>query len=224
MLDNKIINKRNAVKTLAETLNVKGVISSYPKEAFNGRLNYQIALESATLNFTDDTVDILSTVGNISFNRDSRKAAHYALDLVYGWQVEDIIAKHLHTNGLTVNFIGADRERKFLKSGAITSDLDLRVANKDITADFDVFFDANNYWAKNDKIDIRKSKWNTLLKQNAAMICVSNAGFAIIDTNNTHTITANPLWGGKESATITGIKNQLQPLELLADTLKQRLT
>lgn len=224
-ITDKIINKSNAVKELAKTLNVKGVIAKYPNEPFNGRLNYQIAKEAATLQFTDETLEILTQVGNISFTKDARTAAAYAYDLIMGWLVEDIIIEHIENSGLMVVKIGADAERRFLKSGAITSDLDIEIFNPNTGEKerFDIYFDANGYWAKYDKIDIRESKWNTLVKNNAAIICLSNQGVAIVDVNTDHTIAPNPLWGNKNSATIKGIKGLLNHAHGLTQALTERL-
>jgi hypothetical protein len=224
MISDKIIRKCNAVQLLAETLGVTGVISSYPKEKWNGRLNYSIAKQAATLMITDETWEILSEVGNIGFNRDSRKAADYALDLIYGWMVEDIVIAYLTSKGFTVTKTGADNERRFLKSGAIKSDLDIEVITPEGKIEhFDIYFDSNGYWFKYDKIDIRESKWNTLVKNNAYMICVSNEGVAIIGTNDNHTIAPNPLWGGKNSATVKGIKSKLKPAVNLAQSLTDHM-
>lgn len=221
----KIVNKNKAVKQLAKTLNVSGVINSYPKETFNGRLNYQIAKEAATLNFTPETIKILSEVGNISFTKDARTAAAYAYDLIIGWFVEDIIIAYLENQGFTVIKIGADADRRFLKQGSIKSDLDIEIFNPKTGEKerFDIYFDSNGYWAKYDKIDIRESKWNTLVKNNAAMICLSNEGIAIIDINTEHTIAPNPLWGNKNSATIKGIKHMLNHAQNLTQALTERL-
>ena len=219
----KNIRKSEAVKQLAASLGISGIIASYPKEEWTGRLNYSVALQASTLMFTQETLDILSEVGNIGFNRDNRKAADYALDLIYGWMVEDIIIAYLTQKGFTVNKTGVDFERRFLKSGAIKSDLDIEIIKSGKSVQYDVYFDSNGYWAKYDKVDIRESKWNTLVKNNAAMICVSLEGVAIIDTNTDHTIAPNGAWGGKNSATIKGIKGQLKHAHSLAQSLTEHI-
>lgn len=219
----KNIRKSEAVKQLAASLGVSGVIANYPKEEWTGRLNYNVALQAATLMFTEETLNILAEVGNIGFNRDNRKAADYALDLIYGWMVEDIIIAYLTQQGFTVSKTGADFERRFLKSGAIKSDLDVEISINGKSVQYDIYFDSNGYWAKYDKVDIRESKWNTLVKNNAAMICVSLEGVAIIDTNTEHTIAPNGAWGGKNSATIKGIKSQLKHAHSLTQSLTEHI-
>lgn len=222
-ISDKIIRKAEAINTLAASLGVTGVIANYPKEEWSGRLNYSIAKQAATLMLTQKTLNILSEVGNIGFNRDSRKAYEYALDLIYGWMVEDIIIAYLTDNGFSVNKVGADHERRFLKQGAITSDLDIEIITASKSVKYDVYFDSNGYWAKYDKIDIRESKWNTLVKNDAAMICVSLEGVAIIDTNTDHTIAPNGAWGGKNAATVKGIKSQLKHAHSLVQSLTDHI-
>jgi len=223
IVTDKLINKANTVQLLAETLGVTGIIAAYPKEEWNGRLNYSIAKQAATLMITDETWNILSEVGNIGFNRDSRSAAAYALDLIYGWIVEDIVIAYLKSNGFTVTKTGADNDRRFLKGGAIKSDLDIEIVLNGKAVKYDIYFDANGYWAKYDKIDIRESKWNTLVKQNASMLCISLEGVAIIGTDTEHTIAPNSAWGGKNSATIKGIKAQLKHAHSLTQSLTDHI-
>lgn len=223
-MNSKLKAKTEAVKTLAESLKVNGVIDSYPHTNDNG-LTRKIALEAITLNLSPSTETLLSNAGNISYVKDNRSATAYILDLIYGWFVEDIIIAHLKEEGIEVKLVGADAKRQFLKSGSISSDLDIEVTYPNgNTERFDIYFDSNGYWAKYNKIDIRESKWKTLVKHNAAMICISNEGVAIIDTNTEGVVIApNNAWGGKPSATITNIKHKLQHISTLSTLINERV-
>jgi hypothetical protein len=222
----QLTSKRDAVLALANQLSVSGVIAAYPREAFNGRLTYKMALEAVNLEVSEETVSILEANCNIPFAKDGRSSAEYGLSLIYGWLIEDIIVKWLSDNNLTVNKIGADSQRQFLKAKSITTDLDIEVINPATgkSEKFDIYNDSRDYWVKNNKMDIRENKWNALVKHSAAMLCISSAGFAIIDTTSSHTMAQNPLWGGKMAATIQGVKDSLKTPQEALQSLLDRLS
>lgn len=195
----------------------------YPDEKFSTKLTKDLATQALNLKMDKFHSSRLEQLCNIKFNRDNRTEVEYAIDLIYGWFVEDLISEYLQGKGFKVQLSGVDREREFLSSGQIKSDLDLHVSRGGKTRYFDVYFDSQNYWEKNNKMDVRESKWNTIMKENASIICVSNAGFAIIDGDSEHTFAPNPLWGGKKCATIKGIKSQLVDIDTFIGLLKSKI-
>jgi hypothetical protein len=222
----QLINKRDAVILLASQLGVKGVISSYPKTGKTNQLTYKMAIEAINLTVSKETIDFLEAHCNIPFAKDGRSSAEYGLSLIYGWFIEDIIVKWLKDNGLTVNKIGSDCNREFLKAGNITTDLDIEVINPKTgkSEKFDIYNDSRDYWVKNNKMDVRENKWNALIRDSAAMLCISSSGFAIIDSKMPHTMAQNPLWGGKMSATILGVKDMLKSPQEALQSLIQRVS
>jgi hypothetical protein len=222
----QIINKRDAVLRLANQLGVDGVIKAYPKKASASQLTHKIALEAIKLDLTSETVAFLEANCNIPFAKDNRSSSEYGLSLIYGWFIEDIIVKWLEDNRFTVNKIGADSQRVFLKARNITTDLDIEVTNTITgkTEKFDIYNDSRDYWVKNDKMDVRENKWNALVNHSAAMLCISSAGFAIIDTTMPHKMAQNPLWGGKMAATIQGVKKHLKTPQEALQSLSDRLS
>jgi hypothetical protein len=136
---------------------------------------------------------------------------------------EDAVIEYLLQNNFQVEKMGADSERVFLKSSKITTDIDIKVTYKGKSQIFDIYFDSQGYWAKYDKIDIRESKWKSISKDGSSVICASNQGFAIIDSDSKHSFGPNPLWGGKNCATINGIKSQLVEKDEFVELLKSKI-
>lgn len=196
---------------------------SYPDETFQTHLTRKLAKQALSLKIDDFTVERLNSVCNIPFNKDGRSAAEYAIDLIYGWFVEDMVYEFLLQKGFEVEKTGSDKEREFLKSGKIKSDIDLNLSYKSKTKSFDVYFDSQGYWQKTDKIDIRESKWKEIEKTDSGIICVSNQGFAIIDAGTEYTLGPNSAWGGKTCATIKGIRNKLVDIDTFILDLKKNI-
>ena len=221
----KLIDKRDSLIRLAEKVGVdyETIPFMYPRGSFDRMLTYQVALEAFKLDMSPEHQERLNDICNIPFNRDNRSAAEYAIDLIYGWFAEDIIIEFLLSNGFDVIRTGIDREREFLSSGRIKSDLDIMVTHKENARYFDIYFDSSNYWDKTDKIDIRESKWNMIIKEDSSIICISNAGFGIIDAGSEYTLGPNPLWGGKNCATVKGIKSQLTDVDKFIIELKKKI-
>jgi hypothetical protein len=221
----KLIDKRDSLIRLAEKVGVDcdTIPFMYPRIPFDRTLTYEVALEALKLDMSPEHQTRLNDICNIPFNRDNRSAAEYAIDLIYGWFAEDIIIEFLLAEGFDVIRTGVDREREFLSSGRIKSDLDIMVTYKGNARYFDIYFDSSNYWDKTDKIDIRESKWNMIIKEDSSVICVSNAGFGIIDATSKYTLGPNPLWGGKNCATVKGIKSQLTNVDKFIIELKKKI-
>lgn len=224
-MNNKLIAKRDSLISICEKLGIPSeeIPFMYPDIPFSNFLTRELATQAMNLDVSKKNSKRLDELCNIPFNRDNRTATEYAIDLIYGWFIEDIVIEYLLQNKLDVVKTGADREREFLSSGRIKSDLDVLVAYKGKSRYFDIYFDSGNYWQKTDKIDIRESKWKTIVNENSSIICVSNAGFAIIDGDSEFTIGPNSLWGGKNAATVKGIKDKLVDIETFTKNLKNKI-
>jgi hypothetical protein len=229
MIENndKLLAKRNSLKALSVKLgqHLDDLPYYYPDEVFSTKLTRKLVKQSLNLRIDDYTIDRLNTVCNIPFNKDGRTAAEYAIDLIYGWLVEDMVAALLEQKGFAVEKTGVDREREFLKSGKIKSDIDLSVRHEDSVKEksFDVYFDSQGYWKKTNRIDIRESKWKEIEKTSSGVLCISNDGFAIIDAGSEYTFGPNSSWGGKNCATIKGIRDNLVELPEFLILLKNNI-
>lgn len=221
----KLLAKRDSLKLLSVRLgqHLDDLPYAYPDEVFQTHLTRRLARQAINLRIDDFTVQKLNTVCNIPFNKDGRSASEYAIDLIYGWFVEDMIYEFLLQNNFGVVMTGTDKERQFLKSGKIKSDIDLEVSHNMRRKGFDVYFDSQGYWKKTDKIDIRESKWKEIERTNSGIICVSNEGFAIVDAGTQYILGPNSAWGGKNCATIVGIREKLVDVDQFLINLKNNI-
>jgi hypothetical protein len=226
MIDNKKLTaKRDSLISLCDLLGVSfnDIPFMYPDINFDNFMTRQLAQESLSLDVSTKHSNRLEKICNIPFNRDNRTATEYAIDLIYGWFAEDIVIEFLQMQGFDVERTGVDKEREFLSSGRIKSDLDISITVGKVTKSFDIYFDSQGYWSKTDKIDVRESKWKSLEKEGASIICASNSGFGIIDSSIEYTFGPNPLWGGKNCATVKGIKSKLVSPEVFIKDLKLKM-
>ena len=217
-INEKLVAKRASLRLLGDTLGVylDDLAFMYPNEVFKDSLTQRLAKSAIDLRLTDLDYKKLDELCNISFNKDSRSSVEYGIDLIYGWLAEDMVNEFLAKNGFAVKKSGVDKDRKFLKSSNIKSDLDISVGFNGVWKSYDIYFDSGGYWNKYNKMDVRESKWKELEKTGAAMICVSNYGFMLVDTSSEHTYGPNGAWGGKNCATIKDIKDKLtDPFDFL---------
>lgn len=224
-MNEKLRSKRDSLLLLSMKLglHVDDIPFMYPDEVFDRKLTRQLAKQALQLKISEANAKRLDELCDIKYNRDSRTPVEYGVDLIFGWLAEDLMFEYLMNNRFKVRRTGVDRDREFLMSKQIKTDLDLEITTSHGTRSFDVYYDAQNYWQKNDKMDVRESKWKELGKENASIICISNAGFAIIDSSTEHTFAPNPLWGGKNCATIKGIKDKLVSPEEFLKELKEKI-
>jgi hypothetical protein len=225
IVNDKLRAKRDSLFLLSEKLgiHVDEIPFMYPDQVFDKSLTRKLAQQALNLTVDDFHSERLDKLCDIRFNRDARTAAEYAIDLIYGWFVEDLVLEYLQLKGFKVKKQGVDKDREFLPNSKIKSDIDLEVFVGKASRLFDVYFDSQGYWQKNNKLDIRESKWKELEKTNSSVLCISNFGFGIIDSSSEHTFGPNPLWGGKNSATIKGIKDKLTDLDQFTKNIKEKI-
>lgn len=172
-----------------------------------------------SLDISDKTKDKLNEICNITFTRDRRTPVEYALDLVFGWVVEDTILVYLNNKGIDAELVGADKFREFLSSGKIKSDSDMVIEGRNT----DIYVDLDGYWSKNNSLDLRMSKYNKMIKQESLLIGVSpqDSKIILLDLAEKHEIEIrnNPLWGGKEVATINNVSEKLNGLDIFDKSL-----
>lgn len=222
-ISEKLKNKRQSLLLLADSLGVdlKDLYLKYPDEVFDRRMTQDLFKQALNLRFTDINSSRLAEICDIRFNRDVRSAEEYAVDLIFGWMVEDLIVEFLSINGFSVELVGVDRDRQFLENKNIKSDLDLLVNN---VAKFDVYFDSGGYWNKTDRLDVRESKWKQIVNDSASIICVSNQGLMLVDSSVDYEIRQNPLWGGKSCATVYGVKSKLSNPSEFLDSFRENIS
>ncbi len=218
--------KRDSLYQLARTLEVDldAIPYNYPNEPFTDHLTQKVANQALDFEMDTEVYNQLSELCNMTYNRDIRSAGDYGVDLIYGWLAEDIIIDFLRSKDFQVEMQGVDSQRYFLAMGEIKSDIDLSITKGSNTRNYDVYFDSQGYWNKTDRLDLRESKWNELSKTGAGVLCISNYGFAVVDSTSNYTMRPNPLWGGKMCATVEGIKTLLVDKDAFLEVLLESLT
>lgn len=117
---------------------------------------------------------------------DRRSPIDYGKDLVASWLFEDYLFDILknHSDSFTVSLSGADKERKILARARTSSTSDYEIIYKDgTTRKMELMNDYSGYWAKNNCLDLRDSKYNKLKNEKALLlaIAVGEQKFSVID-------------------------------------------
>ncbi len=217
----KYYDKQSSVLAAMQMFNVEkhDILSLYPGGEFDRELTKSALNEFMSLNVSESLEKRINEICNISFNRDRRTPVEYAADLTFGWVVEDILLVYLNLNGFVADLVGADKDREFLSSSKISSDADMEINGRLA----DIYVDLDGYWTKNDSLDLRMSKYNKLVKEKSLLIGVSplNCQMLVLDFSKDVEveIRQNPLWGGKEVATIKNIKNIFVGLDKFTSNL-----
>jgi hypothetical protein len=193
------------IKSLMSIPNYR-ILEQYPDEEFNNRLNKKIVEETLEFKFSDETVANLNRVCDISFTKDKRTPFEYALDLIVGWLMEDTLVAFLDDNEIHAKKIGVDAGRDFLTGAQINSTADLLIDG----IECDVYFDSQGVWETENSMDVRETKWNYLKSNGGAIICISEAGFAIVETSKENpNVWENHRWGFKRAVSINDMRDRL---------------
>lgn len=220
----KLEIKRNAVYQAFEMFEVEReqVLFEYPNKDFEKATTRKLVVEAMNMDISQSHQDILNELCSSQFSKESRTPVEYAMNLIYGWLIEDAVYIWLIQKGFTVEKTGADKDREFLSARKISAGEDLSINGRPT----DIFCDMDGYWAKNDSMDIRMSKYNKL-KDNGLIIGVSpkNGQVTGIDLKNESDleIRNNPLWGGREVATLKNMSSKLFSVKDLDSNLKKVL-
>jgi hypothetical protein len=216
-------SKKDFIFLLASKLDspIYDITAQYPNEPFTTRLTSGLAQDALLDRVSEEDKQKLSQLCDLIDFKDARTPYEYGLDLIFGWIVEDILIRYLKENGLVVIQNGIDLDREFLTAPKITTDADITINGKH----YDIYYDSKGTWQTENSMDVRESKWNKLKTQNGAILCISDSGFAIVETKNENPgVWENYRWGFKRAVSINGMKERLLPnaeqfVKLLKDNL-----
>lgn len=109
-------------------------------------------------------------------NMDWRTPIEFACELALSWLWEDCIALKYNAE-----LIGCDKSRNFLtNTKQITSTPDLIINNKKV----EIVIDYTGFVENNNKLDLRCSKYDTLMEQNSnVLICTPSGNTILLDLN-----------------------------------------
>lgn len=180
------------------------------KEFFNNFLNGQIS---------DAEGAQIADKCRLDFHRDMRSSLNYALDLILGWLVEDLILNKMKALGSSIELDGADKSREFLKGYEITVDSDFLIDGINGPQSIELVVSWDDYWKNTNSLDLRSSKYEKLLKSklDARILAIdvsSQEGMVLTTTDIQSKIRRrnNPAWGGKLVYTFFGINDYRKPL------------
>lgn len=97
-------------------------------------------------------------------NRDNRTPLAYGQDLVASWVFEDYFHHYLNRSGIHVTLYGKDKNREILKNSNVNADSDYILSLNGREAYLELVNDYGSYWARNQKCDLRDSKWNHICR------------------------------------------------------------
>lgn len=95
-------------------------------------------------------------------HRDNRTPLAYGQDLVASWVFEDYFHHYLNHSGIQVTLNGKDKNREILKDSNVNADSDYILSLNGREAYLELVNDYSGYWARNNKCDLRDSKWDHL--------------------------------------------------------------
>jgi hypothetical protein len=180
------------------------------KEFFSSFLNGQIS---------DAEGAQIADKCRLDFHRDMRSSLNYALDLILGWLVEDLILNKMKALGSSIELDGADKSREFLKSYEITVESDFVIDGINGPQSIELVVSWDDYWKNTNSLDLRSSKYEKLLKSKLdvrilAIDVSSQEGMVLTTTDIQSKIRRrnNPAWGGKLVYTFLGINDYRKPL------------
>ena len=126
---------------------------------------YQHLLTNALTPMDGD--NLRQRLSRTTHQRDSRKLADYAREILLNWLVEDyVIAALSGKQPGKIQLSGTDRQRQFLAGPEIAAAPDILVDGKP----FDIKSDWTNYWSQRQVIDLRDDEYLLLKERRAGLI------------------------------------------------------
>ena len=187
---------------------------------------YQLFRECLTLELDEESIKLISARCALGYHKDARTILEYGLDLIFGWLSEDLVLQSLKLRGLDVRLNGADNEREFLLPGEISTNADIIFTINSVSRPLEIVISWTDYWTKEDKWDLRSSKYNHLTESGNESMCLAlevptRQGF-LIDMKSPPSNfieNANTRWGSKPVYTLLGLKQIMLPFQTLLDSL-----
>ena len=188
----------------------------------------QLFRECLALNLDEDSVKLISSRCALGYHKDARTTLEYGLDLILGWLSEDLLIQNLKHRGHDVRLNGADREREFLLRGEINTNADITYTVNTVSRPFEIVISWTDYWTKEDKWDLRSSKYNRLTKSGNESLCLglevpTKLGF-LIDMKyppSNFIENANMRWGSKPVYSLGGLNRVMNSFQEVLDGLSK---
>jgi len=108
----------------------------------------------------------LSVLEDLDHLKDERSNYEYALDLIMGWMIEDLIIDLINQETLHAS---ADKDREFLENPEADADLEIDLENNSIP--LEIVNDYTGFWKnKRELSNLRDSKFQNLKEEDALIL------------------------------------------------------
>lgn len=125
-------------------------------------------------------------------NRDSRTPIEYAQDLVASWVFEDYFVFKMNSikakYGFEVILAGADKGREILTNKNVSAKSDCAFLYNGNRLPLEIMSDYTGYWSRTKKLDLRDSKYKSLVDESSVLIGIStiDTKFLILDCTDSN--------------------------------------
>jgi len=165
--DDRTEQKVDFVEHLVELNTDMAVRSFIEREGWNE--NTDLAVNLLKDELTNEHIDYLEEkLGDLEHLKDQRSDPEYALELVMGWLIEDVILDIL-SDEHDVSRGSADSEREFLASPDATADLEVNVEGEEVP--IEITQDYTGFWQrKGESSNLRDNKFKNLIDEGALIL------------------------------------------------------
>ncbi len=165
--DDRTEDKVDFIQDLVEANTGLEVREFIEREGWNEDTGLVVNLLEDQLTVSDEDY-LEDKLGDLQHLKDQRSDAGYALELVMGWLVEDLIVNILEENH-DVSRGSADSEREFLSNPEASSDLEVVVDGE--TVPLEITQDYTGYWQRKGEFStLRDGKFENLKEEEALII------------------------------------------------------
>ena len=199
----------------------ESLVSAYAgTELFGGRDRAEVFAEIMSSKPSAETIEYLDKRCTNGFDhfRGGRSGAEYAADLIISWIQEDAILSMLASSGIAIELDGVDKLRDFLPGAQVRATSDFVVTGSYGKRKLEVAYDSTGYWRSNHKYDLRDSKYQRLINEDALIfgIAIQTVEGFLLDLSTdlelkTEAIPFHHIYK-KPAYSIVGIDTDLQPL------------
>lgn len=107
-------------------------------------------------------------LGSLDHLKDNRSSQEYALDLLAGWMIEDLLIELLKQE-FEIKRDSADKRREFLQNPEASSDLSISLKDQDVP--LEITHDNSGFWQREEEWStLRDKKFENLKKENALVL------------------------------------------------------
>lgn len=209
----KIVSLHALAKACDTT--VDALCARYANETVgNGISKAELFKNAVSSRYNGKQLVYINSVCNIDHNRDNRTPLQYATDLIIGWLSEDAVLSTLNNYGWFATLSGQDAQRNFLPHSSINHTADIEIPDGNI----ELVFDYTNHWARNNTLDLRDNKLQHLKDTETALLGIAprtGKGFLLVAKDYEEFIPRNIPAYGKNGWTLNGVKDKMEPIDLL---------